>query len=114
MAITFKGISQESKDKIPAFSMNGGLWIGLNKTTTFVGFIGPKLTATFSVSENLKIEAGLNGIPGVVLGKDPKPGLSLGGTVTIKHSKSKVKPVLGVMFCRTNKWQTLFGLGFLF
>lgn len=106
--------AQENKQKLPAVSFNGGLWAGANKTTTFIGFIGPKLSITFSVNTKTKIEAGLNGIPGITLGSNPKLGLSAGATLTIKRENCKLKPIIGVAMIKTDKWQTIYGIGFLF
>ena len=111
LAITQSAIAQEGS---PKFTMNGGVWAGMNKNTSFIGFIGPKVTTTFSVSENLKLETGLSGIPGLILDSNPRLGLSAGATVTVRHSKTKIKPVFGVMFLKNTKWQPLFGAGILF
>jgi len=111
LAITQSAIAQEGS---PKFTMNGGVWAGMNKNTSFIGFMGPKVTITFSVSENMKLEAGLNGVPGLILDNNPRLGLTAGATITIKHSKTKMKPVLGVMMLKTTKWQPLFGAGILF
>ena len=111
LSIPFFGYAQE---KSPLFTMGGGVWFGMNTTTRFVGFIGPKISTTFQATKNLKTEIGLNGVPGLILGKDAKPALSLGSTVTMKWTKSKVRPVFGVMFLKTNTWQMLYGVGVLF
>lgn len=92
----------------------GGLWMGTNKSTTFLGFIGPKFSYTTKLSEKIKMEIGLNGIPGLMIRPEIKLGLSAGGTLTFKKQGWKMKPVLGVMLIKTTKWQPLFGIGFLF
>ncbi len=110
------GFSQ--KKDIPyniSYKMNGGIWIGFNSSTTFIGLPGPKISTILDISdsEETNLEIGIHGIPGLILGKDLKAGLCLGITHTL-HTKMKVKPIFGVMFLRTSEWQTLYGLGVLF
>ena len=94
---------------------SGGIWAGENKTTKFVGFIGPKLSATFPINKKTKIEVGVIGMPGIVEDANPdRLGLSVGATLTYKHTGWKIKPVVGVATIKTTTWQTLYGIGFLF
>jgi hypothetical protein len=116
--MTVSGFGQETptqeKQKKPVFSMGGGVWLGANGKTTFLGFVGPKLSMTFPVSPQISLEAGVNGVPGVILSNDPKFGLAMGTTLTLRHAKTKCKPIIGVMFLKTETWQVLYGVGFLF
>jgi hypothetical protein len=91
----------------------GGAFVASNKTTTFVGFVGPKLAATFPV-RNFKVEVGLNGIPGLLLKPEVKLGLTMGSTVTLKKESWWVKPIMGVIFVKTTRWQPMVGIGFVF
>ena len=90
-----------------------GLWAGANKTTTFVGFIGPKLSTTFSINPKTKIEIGVNGIPGAVVNKHTRFGLAIGSTITLKKDNWKVRPIIGVAVLKTETWQVIYGIGFL-
>jgi|GEM_PF-2696793 len=112
------GFGQENsiseKQKKPLFSMGGGVWLGTNGKTTFLGFVGPKLAIAFPVSPQISLETGVSGIPGMIISNDPKPGLAMGATITLRHTKTKCKPIVGVMFLKTETWQVLYGIGFLF
>jgi len=94
-------------------NLQGGLWLGSNKQTTFVGFIGPKFSYTTKLYKKTKIEVGLNGVPGLILDTNPRMGMIVGATLTFK-TENKIKPVVGVMFLKTKTWQPLYGIGFLF
>lgn len=98
----------------PTVTFSGGLWAGVNKTTTFVGFIGPKISTTFSLNPKTKIEIGINGIPGLTIKPEPKLGLAIGSIVTLKKDNWKIKPIIGVAVLKTDTWQTVYGIGFLF
>ena len=97
----------------PKFTVQGGLWAGTNKTTTFVGFIGPKFSFTTPLTSKCKMEIGINGVPGLMVRPEIKLGLSAGGTITFKFENWKFKPVFGVMFVKTIEWQPMVGVGFV-
>jgi len=92
----------------------GGLWAGASKTATFIGFMGPKISMTVAVSKKSEIEIGLNGVPGLLVKPEIKLGLSAGTTFTFKNKNWKIKPIVGVMFIKTDSWQTMLGVGFMF
>ncbi len=112
--MSVRGMSQDKKPSIYASMFAGGLWTGSNTTTTFVGFMGPKVSVTTKINSTYKLEIGLNGVPGLMVRPEMKLGLSAGATLTLKKESWKMKPVFGVMFIKTNKWQAMPGIGFVF
>ena len=97
-----------------SISFAGGAFVATNNSTTFVGFIGPKLTVVISVTNNFKTEIGFTGMPGLTLKPEVKLGLAIGPTLTFKKENWKIKPMIGCIFIKTTKWQSMFGIGFLF
>jgi hypothetical protein len=108
------GATSLFSQKSTSVTFSGGLWAGVNKTTTFVGFIGPKLSTTFSLNPKTKLEIGVNGIPGAVVNKHTRFGLAIGSTITLKRDNWKIKPIIGVAVLKTDTWQIIYGIGFLF
>jgi hypothetical protein len=105
--------AQEVPKKIPLISFAGGAFIASNKTTTFVGFMGPKLSATLKIKK-IMFEIGLNGVPGLMLVPKKQLGFCVGTTLGLRKENWKLKPVFGVMFIKTDTWQTMPGVGFYF
>ena len=111
---TTKGFAQNiQQTAMHKVSFSGGLWAGTNKTTSFVGFIGPKISCTI-ICKKTTIEVGLTGVPGIMIRPEIKLGLSAGATLILKKEGWRVKPVLGVMFIKTTTWQLMPGIGFQF
>ena len=109
--------AQNDKQRSPMLTFSGGLWAGFNKSTKFVGFVGPKFAVSFPINSKNKLELGINGIPGAVLDKNLKNtkfGLTIGSTLMLKKDNWKIKPIIGCALLKTDKWQTLYGLGFVF
>lgn len=106
-------LAQETKNISP-ISFAGGVIVSANNSNPFVGFVGPKLSMTFRVSEKYKAEVALNAFPGLILKPELKPGLALGSTLTLKKNNWKIKPVVGIVLLKTNDWQPMLGLGFVF
>lgn len=99
----------------PKLKFQGGLWSGTNGITTIVGVPAAKLSATFRAGEKMKLETGLMLIPGLIIDNTgARLGLSAGGTITFRKEKWKLNPVVGVVFVKTNTWQAMPGIGFVF
>lgn len=105
--------AQETKKSSPV-SFAGGLIVSTNQTTTFIGFMGPKVSVTLKVTETFKAELAINGFPGLILKPELKPVLALGSTLTLKRDSWKLKPVVGLTLLKTTKWQPMIGVGFVF
>lgn len=113
LIVALKVFGQDSKE--PKVKLQGGLWSGTNGKVTMVGIPAAKLSATFSLSEKTKLETGVMLIPGIIIDKaGERFGLSAGGTVTLRKSTLPVKPILGVVVLRTDTWQLMPGIGFIF
>ena len=107
-------MGQDKKQITPSVSFAGGLWTGSNATTSFIGFMGPKVSVTTKLNSTYKLEIGLNGVPGLMIRPEIKLGLSAGATLTLKRESWKLKPIFGVMFIKTSRWQAMSGIGFVF
>ncbi len=66
------------------------------------------------INSKTKLELGINGIPGATIGKNPRFGLAIGSTLMLKRENWKIKPIIGCALLKTDKWQTIYGVGFLF
>lgn len=115
ISLSFVASAQETAKKVSPISFAGGLIVSANKSVSFIGFVGPKVSATFNVVKNLKAEVGVNAFPGLIFLKaETKPGLAVGGTVTLKNNNWKLKPVVGITLLKTKDWEPMFGVGFVF
>lgn len=93
----------------------GGLWSGTNGKTTVIGIPAAKLSVTFRTSERMLLETGVTLIPGFIIDDaGARLGLSAGGTITFRRTKRKLNPIIGIVFIKTNTWQAMPGIGFVF
>lgn len=105
---------QESP-KEPKMKFQGGLWSGTNGTTTLIGVPAAKLSVVFRTGEKMKLETGLMLIPGLITDSaGARLGLSAGASVTFRKEKRALNPIFGVVFVKTDTWQAMPGVGFIF
>lgn len=115
LAVTSTTLGQNDSTNKTKVEIRGGVFVGANQQTKFIGLPGPKISTTFLLGNSSKIEIGAMGIPGVIITSDQsKLGMVMGGAITL-HSKKTIKPMVGLMFTKTDTgWSPLFGLGFSF
>lgn len=102
--------SEESKLKF-----QGGIWSGTNGTTSIIGVPAAKFSVAFKTSEKTKLETGIMLVPGLIIDNTgSRLGLSAGATMTFRKEKRKLGSVVGVVFVKTDTWQAVPGIGFIF
>lgn len=93
--------------------IKGSMVFSTNSTTTFVGFVGPKVCKDFKM-KSITAEVAIVAMPGLLVRPETKPGLALGSIITIKKDSWKLKPIIGATFIKTKDWQPMLCVGFIF
>jgi len=99
----------------PHITLNGGLWVGGNGETNFIGLFGPRIVVPIS-DGRLRIEPAVNAVPGLIIdGERTRLGLVAGASLTVRRINWRVRPSIGMMFLvNNNQMDPLFGFGLTF
>lgn len=114
LGMSLSSFAQEN-DTLPSITFSAGLWSGTNGKVVVIGVPVTRLSVTTKVSKKARLEVGATLLPGLIIDSTgERLGLSAGGTVTLHRMDWKLKPMVGVVFLKTDTWQSLPGIGFLF